>query len=393
MIDNNVTLNHDGIRLLGGSDGIMAENTISDNTAYGIYLWGHNNYSYLNCLGGNGSENIHVDFGTGNVWHSRTKHSYFPLGPARKNYLGNYYDDHAGVDEDGDGIGDAPYVGATFTDEYPLMATRENYTLETWYLNDHEMYGNDLTGIPGDRTIGPEGTLVWVADYAAIMDETFLAGDTADQTCWTYQLFVEYGVESGAYLSIILGHANEDGSDFTSVGGNPSAGPLVQEGWYVVGTIENVQEFTVPAGRHLALQIENAHTYYSYNISGGGCWSYISASYPSPSYPVGFDVSTVGEPRTQSESSVLQLSATPNPFSLQVRLSYELSQAMPIALSIHDVTGRQVRTVFEGLQSAGRHAHVWNGRNDAGRPEESGLYYYRLNGFGDAAHQRIILVR
>ena len=392
LTNNTVTDNHDGIFLSYGYTGFVAGNTIANNTNYGIHLRGNDNYCYLNCFSGNAAGPIHIQSGSGNVWNSPTKLSYFPIGPVCKNYLGNHYSDHVGTDADGDGIGDAPYVGATFTDDYPLMETSDNYTLETWFLNDPLMNGDNFGDIHREYRLEPEGTMVWVADQAALIDETFLAGEVADQTCWTYQLFVEYGVQSGVYLAIRLGHANEDGSDFTSVGGNPSGGTLVQDGWYLVGTLDNTEEFVVPADRYLALQIENTHTYYTYAIAGGACWSYISASYPSPSYPVGFSGSSVEAHDSSGQPKVL-LSVTPNPFSSHVRFEYELPRAMPVGISIHDATGRRVRTIREHPQQAGQHVHVWDGRDDAGRPAESGNYYYSLNGAKLSAQQRILLIR
>jgi len=56
--------------------------------------------------------------------HSPTKLTYTYNGKTFTNYLGNYYSDFDGVDENGDGIGDTPYKNIDF---YPLITTFENY--------------------------------------------------------------------------------------------------------------------------------------------------------------------------------------------------------------------------------------------------------------------------
>jgi len=42
------------------------------------------------------------------------------------------------------------------------------------------------------------------------------------------------------------------------------------------------------------------------------------------------------------------------------------------------VSGRRVRALATGLMEAGPHEATWDGRDDAGQPAASGLYFARL---------------
>lgn len=285
--DNTVTGNDIGIQIRG-SDSIVARNTVSDNTRYGInQVSGSRNSYYLNRMTGNHLANFHYESsGTENTWHSLTKLSYLLGEDAYKGYMGNHYDDYAGVDADGDGIGDTPYVGTTIVDDYPLV--QSSYRLAVWFLNTSKMYGDDL-GLGSDNPVVPRGgSAVWVADSPATADVTFPAGTTEEETGWGYQIatYPEYGSPQN-YLTLTLGYANEDGSGFTSVAGQPSTSPEHRLGRFYAGEFENIQEFTVPAGSYLALKIESdAGAVYDYEIMCGGAWGYISSSFPFPSYPM-----------------------------------------------------------------------------------------------------------
>ena len=47
-------------------------------------------------------------------------------------------------------------------------------------------------------------------------------------------------------------------------------------------------------------------------------------------------------------------------------------------LVIYDVSGELVRVLANEAFAAGAHTHVWDGRNDAGSPVSSGVYFCKL---------------
>jgi hypothetical protein len=82
---------------------------------------------------------------------------------------------------------------------------------------------------------------------------------------------------------------------------------------------------------------------------------------------------------SQKTASALRLFPNhPNPFSRTTLIEYALAHSGPARLSIYDVRGSFVRTVYEGVQSAGFHTIQWTGRNQAGEPVAAGIYFYRL---------------
>lgn len=86
--------------------------------------------------------------------------------------------------------------------------------------------------------------------------------------------------------------------------------------------------------------------------------------------------------------------AVPNPFNPATVIAWELDEPALVRLQVYDVSGRLVRTLVDGLlQTAGRQEVLWRGLDDAGRPQPSGVYFYRLEAGGSSATQRMTLVR
>ncbi len=68
----------------------------------------------------------------------------------------------------------------------------------------------------------------------------------------------------------------------------------------------------------------------------------------------------------------------PNPFNPCVTLAYRASVSCRVQLSIVDLTGRQVRLLYEGTVPPGIHQVRWNGADDEGNNAASGVYLVRM---------------
>jgi subtilisin-like proprotein convertase family protein len=78
---------------------------------------------------------------------------------------------------------------------------------------------------------------------------------------------------------------------------------------------------------------------------------------------------------------------SPNPFNPVTKVSYGLPETGRVALRIYSVSGRLVRTLVNGRESAGYHEAVWDGRDDRGVEVATGVYFCRMQaeGFSDSA--------
>jgi hypothetical protein len=75
----------------------------------------------------------------------------------------------------------------------------------------------------------------------------------------------------------------------------------------------------------------------------------------------------------------LRAHCTPNPFATTTSVVFDLPHEARVALTVHDVSGREVRHLAEGTEfAAGSHLVRWDGRDDFGREVESGTYTIRL---------------
>ncbi|MYA58622.1 T9SS type A sorting domain-containing protein [Candidatus Poribacteria bacterium] len=94
----------------------------------------------------------------------------------------------------------------------------------------------------------------------------------------------------------------------------------------------------------------------------------------------------------------LLLQNYPNPFNPETWIPYHLSEDSPVSISIYDTTGRLVRTLSLGLQSAGFYnsqgrAAYWDGRNALGERVASGIYFYQLTTPAFQQTRRLVIVK
>ncbi|MCA9753942.1 MAG: T9SS type A sorting domain-containing protein, partial [Gemmatimonadetes bacterium] len=73
------------------------------------------------------------------------------------------------------------------------------------------------------------------------------------------------------------------------------------------------------------------------------------------------------------------LRAAPNPWRETTTLQLDIPAAVASArVTVYDVSGRRVREVYRGALEAGEGREIlWDGRDDAGRPTATGVYFVR----------------
>ncbi len=79
------------------------------------------------------------------------------------------------------------------------------------------------------------------------------------------------------------------------------------------------------------------------------------------------------------EISVNPLKNYPNPFSHSTEIRCELQRSGYLTLKIYDVMGNLVKTLYEGMHSAGTFSVNWDARDNSGRDVSSGSYVYELS--------------
>jgi len=91
----------------------------------------------------------------------------------------------------------------------------------------------------------------------------------------------------------------------------------------------------------------------------------------------------------------MQLSqAAPNPAPGATSIAWAIPAPAPVELTLFSVDGRTVRRLLRhAAHDAGWHETAWDGRDDAGSPVPSGVYFYRLEAAGRVASRKLLLLR
>jgi len=83
----------------------------------------------------------------------------------------------------------------------------------------------------------------------------------------------------------------------------------------------------------------------------------------------------------------------PNPFNPSTVIRYDLPRPVFVRLAIYDVLGKKIRTLAEGMETAGYKQAQWNGKDEAGMRVASGVYLYRLTAADFAATRALLLMK
>jgi hypothetical protein len=103
------------------------------------------------------------------------------------------------------------------------------------------------------------------------------------------------------------------------------------------------------------------------------------------------EVAGVGD---ANRAGVMELRpAAPNPFTNSTRLDYAMAQPGAADLTVYDVTGRRIATLFHGVANAGSHTATWDGRSSSGQLAPVGVYDAVLQTSAGRTTRRLVLSR
>lgn len=95
------------------------------------------------------------------------------------------------------------------------------------------------------------------------------------------------------------------------------------------------------------------------------------------------------EPVAASPQPIRLYPVSPNPFRPSTTLRFELERSGPVRLSVHDVSGRLVRTLLDAPLDAGPHEIRWDAQGVRGAVA-AGVYFVRLEAGGVVESRRAI---
>jgi len=83
----------------------------------------------------------------------------------------------------------------------------------------------------------------------------------------------------------------------------------------------------------------------------------------------------------------------PNPFNPRTELRFSLAQAGPVQLVIYDVSGRQVKTLVNGVRAAGPNSVWWDGSDDSGHRVSAGVYWSKLTAGTFSSNKKMVILK
>jgi hypothetical protein len=173
--------------------------------------------------------------------------------------------------------------------------------------------------------------------------------------------------------SIHLFYSNNNGSTFSSI-------PM---------TLTTVVDSATNSGKYIAVIPQSSTVSKFYVQAVDATNVHRTSPYKAPAEL--FDVKT-GTTNVKPENPIPTSFALhqnyPNPFNPTTVISYQLSAASNVRLTVYDVLGREIATLISGAQSFGKYSVPFNGAGLA-----SGIYFYRLQADNFVETKKMVLLK
>ena len=83
----------------------------------------------------------------------------------------------------------------------------------------------------------------------------------------------------------------------------------------------------------------------------------------------------------------------PNPFNPTTQISYDLPEDALVNVTIYDITGRAIRSLVNGSQTAGYRSIIWDATNNLGESVSAGMYVYIIQAGEFRQTKKMVLLK
>ncbi|HQV31422.1 MAG TPA: FlgD immunoglobulin-like domain containing protein [Calditrichia bacterium] len=107
----------------------------------------------------------------------------------------------------------------------------------------------------------------------------------------------------------------------------------------------------------------------------------------------GDNATGIGENPTPNPQGFQLFQNYPNPFNPSTQIEFDIAAPGWTELNIFDIAGRAVRSLHAGVLTPGHYNLQWDGKDDAGRPVSSGVYFYQFSSGPFSLAKKMMLIR
>ncbi|MCI0452470.1 MAG: pre-peptidase C-terminal domain-containing protein [Candidatus Latescibacteria bacterium] len=178
---------------------------------------------------------------------------------------------------------------------------------------------------------------------------------------------------------------------------DPESGPMWAAVYANTSPAFDGNEFLLPTGLNVDASL-GFHVVNTAYLSIDTYWFYVAVSdggSTTGEWSDGklklIDPTTAVDPTAVARTSLRV--AVPNPFNPVTRLQLDLRVGGRVQWDIFDVVGRRVHAVHSGSLAAGVHERMWDGRDGAGAPVASGVYFQRVATPDGVFRNKLVLLK
>ncbi|MFC1475089.1 FlgD immunoglobulin-like domain containing protein [Candidatus Zixiibacteriota bacterium] len=106
-------------------------------------------------------------------------------------------------------------------------------------------------------------------------------------------------------------------------------------------------------------------------------------------------VTSVNEPYTKEEIPLTfkLFQNHPNPFNGETRIEFETDESQHLTLSIYNILGQEIKNLASKTFAAGIYQYYWDGNNQDGVSQASGIYFARLESSSGSTMIKLIYMK